>query len=109
MGFGKWGLLAEHEYTDRTVESSQLPAPNRYAGFTQFFFVPKEWLVTSLIAEQAIDDGSAKARQFRWRPEVQARITPNLTVSASYRTDSVQGLPGSARIFLVQFAMKTVQ
>jgi hypothetical protein len=109
MGFGQWGVLAEHEYADRTVVSSQQPTPNRYAGYTQFFVVPKEWLVMSLIGEQSIDDASPKARQFRWRPEVQARISPNLTITASYRTDMVRGVPGSSRIFLVQFAMKTVQ
>jgi hypothetical protein len=109
VGFGKWGVLAEHEFIDRTVSASQPWSPNRYAGYTQFFFVPKEWLVTSLIAEQAADDLAARPHTFRWRPEVQARLSSNVTITGSVRTDTTRGATGSGRIYLVQLALKTVQ
>jgi hypothetical protein len=109
LGFGKVGVVAEHEFTDRTITAKQPWSPNRYAGYTQFFFVPKEWLVTSLIAEQAKDDGRSLPWTFRWRPEVQVRISSNITFAASVRTDTTRGVAGSARIYLVQLALKTVQ
>jgi hypothetical protein len=110
VGYGKFGLLAEHEFTDRTVNPTQAGIPNRIAGYTQFFFVPKEWLVTSLIAEQTDDDSGARPRTLRWRPEVQLRFTSNITLTASARTDTTRPVVGGpSRIYLVQVAVKTVQ
>ncbi len=109
MGFGKWGILAEHELTTRTVRVDSLSKPQRYAGYTQVFFAPVEWLVTSVTGEQADDRTAVNRRTFRWRPEVQARLTDYITVSASARTDTAEGVTGSGRMFLVQVAVKTVQ
>jgi hypothetical protein len=116
FGFGRWGVLAEHELTARTATGLESPAstaftppPRRYAGYTQFFFYPKEWLATSIIGEQADDGSAAHTRTFRWRPEIQARLTPNITITASARNDFLRGVEGSARMYLVQIAVKTVQ
>jgi hypothetical protein len=109
MGYGKWGLLAEHEFTRRTISANPQAAPDRYAGYTQLFFAPKEWLVLSAIGEQSRDTATTTARTFRWRPEVQARLSSNITITASARTDSPRGAMGPSRIYLVQLAMKTVQ
>jgi hypothetical protein len=109
LGFGKWGVLAEHERTKPRIGGVTVAGPDRWSGYTQFFFVPKEWLVTSLIAEQSNDTTELRERSFRWRPEVQARLTPNVTITASARTDKPRGATSSSRIYLVQLAVKTVQ
>jgi hypothetical protein len=109
LGFGPWGVLAEHEIADRESRGSQPVPPDRYAGYTQLFFAAREWLVTSLIAEQVHDLSAPRGRTFRWRPEVQARLSSYLTLTASVRSDARNGSPGSGRIYLLQVAMKTVQ
>jgi hypothetical protein len=108
FGVGIWGVLAEHELTERT-QSGLETAPRRYAGYTQFFIAPREWLVTSLIGEQSVDPGTAHPRSFRWRPEVQARLSSYITVTASARSDQVPSTGGTARMYLVQVSLKTVQ
>jgi hypothetical protein len=109
LGFGPWGVLAEHEFADRERRGSQPVPPDRYAGYTQLFFAAPEWLVTSLIAEQVNDMTAPRGRTFRWRPEIQARLSSYLTLTASARSDVRRGSPGSGRIYLLQVAMKTVQ
>ncbi len=109
LGFGKWGILAEHELTARTGRTDSAAIARRYAGYTQVFFAPVEWLVTSVIGEQADDRAAVNRRTFRWRPEVQARLTDFITITASARTDMVMGVTDSGRMYLVQVALKTVQ
>jgi hypothetical protein len=108
LGFGKVGVLAEHELTHQATKVAQPAATNRYAGYTQLFFAPKEWLVTSLIGEQS-KDLSTNGGVFRWRPEVQARLSSSITVTAGVRTDSRQGTRGTSRLYSVQLALKSVQ
>jgi hypothetical protein len=109
LGFGKWGVLAEHEVTRRTLATGIDPSPHRYAGYTQLFAAPWEWLVASLIGEQSVERGAPRERVFRWRPELQARLSPNVTITASARNDSTRPADGTARLYLVQVALKTVQ
>ena len=109
MGFGRWGILAEHELTIRTNPADGRLDPRRYAGYTQVFFVPAEWLVASVIVEQADDAAAIVAHGFRWRPEMQARLSKNFTITASVRTDTARRVSGSSRMYLLQLAVKTVQ
>jgi hypothetical protein len=109
FGVGKWGMLAEHELTQQTAAAGLDVPPRRYAGYSQFFFAPKEWLVTSLIGEQSVEPGALQARMFRWRPELQARLTPYVTVTASARNDFAPSRGGTSRMYLVQVSVKTVQ
>jgi hypothetical protein len=109
LGFGKWGLVSEHELTKPRLAGAITSTPERWAGFTQFFFIPKEWLVTSLIAEQSNDVTEPRSRAFRWRPEVQVRLTSNVTITGSVRTDTARGTTERSRIYLVQLALKSVK
>jgi hypothetical protein len=109
LGFGRWGVLAEHELSRPRIGGQAVAGPDRWAGFTQVFFVPKEWLVTSLIGEQSNDITLLNSRSFRWRPEIQVRVNPNVTVTGSVRSDTPPGATSASRIYLVQLALKTVQ
>ncbi len=109
LGVGKWGVLTEHEVTRRTLALGPDASPRRYAGFTQLFFAPKEWLVTSLIGEQSVESGAPRARLFRWRPELQARLSSYVTITASAGNDIGSSIEGTSRIYLVQVNIKTVQ
>ena len=109
FGVARWGVLAEHELTDHDWAQGLSGSDRRYAGYTQVFVAPWEWLVTSMIGEQSVEAGTVRPRVFRWRPEVQARFTPNVTVTASARNDVIAATGGTSRIYLVQVSLKTVQ
>src|SRR5262249_45243442 len=53
LGFGKWGILAEHDFTSRTTRDDTVAAArlNYLAGHTQVFFAPVEWLGASGAAQ----------------------------------------------------------
>ena len=109
VGANGWGVLAEHEIVHRTRSENPSASPRRYAGYTQFFVAPTEWLVASIVGEQAAELNPSGTHAFRWRPELQARLSSHLTVTASARNDVIPGSPGTSRIYLVQVALKTVQ
>lgn len=111
LGFGKWGILAEHDFTSRTTRDATVQQPEaRYlAGHTQVFFAPVEWLVTSLAAEHLVVDAAQQTHVYRLTPGVQARISDNLTLIVNMR-DAFTGIASSrARTFSVQLAVKSVQ
>jgi hypothetical protein len=53
--------------------------------------------------------GALQSRIFRWRPELQARLSSYITITASTRNDIVPSSDGTSRMYLVQVSVKTVQ
>lgn len=105
LGFGRWGVLAQHEFGDEHLPSNG--SSGRYAGYSQVFAAPYEWLVTSVTLERLRAFGDD---EIRLRPEVQLRATNNLTVIFSIRNDlSPEGYGRIPRVYLVQFAIKEMQ
>ena len=109
LGFGKWGVLAEHDLTARSMADVNAPASSYLAGHTQVFFAPKEWLVTSLAAEDLVVGAAKASHIYRLTPGVQTRLTNNLTVIVNMRDAFTGVAAGRTRTFSVQLAMKTVQ
>jgi len=109
LGFGKWGVLAEHDLTARAMADVNAPASSYLAGHTQVFFAPKEWLVTSLAAEDLVVGAAKASHIYRLTPGVQTRLTNNLTVIVNMRDAFTGVAAGRTRTFSVQLAMKTVQ
>jgi hypothetical protein len=108
LGFGRWGILTQHELTGRssTVDN---PVTTQYvSGHTQVFFAAKEWLVTSLGAEQLAIDGTTNSRAYRLAPGLQLRASENLTVSFTMRDVFAGVTAGRSRTFSVLVAVKTV-
>jgi hypothetical protein len=104
-GFGRWGILAEHDITRRTRQ----PDPfNRYTGYSQVFFYPTRWILASLALEQLQVDAPYAERKFRLRPGVSLRLTSEATVAFSMRDQwSADGPRGTT--YSVQLFLKTVQ
>jgi hypothetical protein len=84
LGFGRWGILAEHDVTDRTMNATGIGF-RQHASYLQGFWAAREWLVASVIGEQL-----AVARPYRedlraGKFEVAARMSSGLTLSANVR------------------------
>ena len=112
LGFGKWGILAEHDLTSRgAIADVGSTADTRHlAGHTQVFFAPKEWLVTSLAAEHLVVDAlSSRVHTYRLTPGVQTRLSDSLTLNFTMRDIFVDAAAARSRTFTVQVAVKSIQ
>jgi len=109
LGFGKWGVLAEHDFTTRETRDASAPQSQYLAGHTQVFFAPVEWLVTSVAAEHLVVDAAKQTHLYRLTPGVQTRISDNLTLIVNMREAFTGVEAGRARTFSVQLAVKSVQ
>ena len=107
LGFGKWGVLAEHDLTSHTPRSSGLARSSVMAGHTQVFFAPYEWLVTSVGGEHLVIDTPSHSHVYRLAPTVQARLSANLT-AIFYTRDMFTGVSSTrSRTYGIQVAVKT--
>jgi len=111
LGFGKWGILAEHDITDRRYQASGTPnavAFRQHTSYLQGFWAAREWLVASVIGEQL-----AIARPYRedlraGKVELAARLSSGLTLSANVRMqyNTISGVWSPSAGF--QIALKPV-
>ncbi len=88
LGFGRWGILAEHDLTarNRITDAGAKADTYHLAGHTQLFVAAKEWLVMSLAAEHLVVDGTtATAHTYRLTPGVKARLSPEVTLLFNMR------------------------
>ena len=49
LGFGKWGILAEHDFTARNWKAAAPVSFGQTTSYGQLFWAAREWLVPSLI------------------------------------------------------------
>lgn len=109
LGFGRWGVLAEHDLTSRVVPGPA-PAPADYVlGYTQLFVYPAEWFLTSLIVDTVDVSGSATKRAYRIAPAVSMRLSNNFTLGFTTRNEVVRGPAPDSRTYLLTLAVKSVQ
>ncbi len=111
LGFGRWGVLAEHELAGRTTTGPAAATTSHIAGNTQLFVAPYEWLVVSLGVDEAVSQTAAGRvnRTYRIAPGAQVRVSENLTVVASMRDAFSNAGIRHSRTFSLQLAVKTVQ
>jgi hypothetical protein len=107
LGFGRWGLLGEHDMTthDRdTPRGARLPQSTTYA---QVFVAMREWLVASAIAERARVTAPFEEELTAGAFELSARLASQATlgVGARVQRDGRTGLTSPSLV--VQAAFKT--
>src|SRR4029453_5860462 len=107
LGFGRWGIMAQHELTGRSSTAANPVTTQYIAGHTQVFFAAKEWLVTSLGDEELAVDGMTHSRAYRLAPGVQLRASENLTVSFTMRDMFAGVSTARSRPFSVLVVVKT--
>ena len=109
LGFGKWGIFAEHDVTSRLTRADAVSSAQYVAGFTQVFYAPWEWLVTSVAAENIVVEGAGAKRLYRFAPAAQVRVSENLTVIFNTRDEMARIDRPTSRTYSLQVAVKTVQ
>lgn len=109
LGFGKWGILAEHDVTDRTLKTGTLASFRQTATYGQLFWAAREWLVPSLIVERLRVGRPYLERLDAVKLDLTARISSQLTIGVGPR---IQRDPISGRVtrsVVFQLALKTVR
>jgi hypothetical protein len=108
LGFGKWGILAEHDITNRRLNFGTVRSPRQNASYGQVFWAVREWLVPSLIVERLQVTGPKQEHLDALRLDIAARLCSQLTISAGPRIqrDAITG--AFSKAIIVQLAVKTV-
>ena len=109
LGFGRWGIFAEHDFTDRTLKTGTTPKTFRQeASYGQIFFAVREWLVPSVGVERLIVHRPYKETLVAPRVELSARLSSNFTLGLTGRMQQnvITGKFGPT--VAVQVAFKTV-
>jgi hypothetical protein len=109
LGFGKWGILAEHDFTARRRDRPVAAAFGQHTTYAQVFWAMREWLVASAAAERLNVEAPFETGATAGKLELTARLTNQATVGVSTRLqrDAVTGRTTATAAF--QVALKTPQ
>lgn len=109
LGFGKWGIFAEHDFTGRQLKNAAGSAYFRQeASYGQIFYAVREWLVPSVGVERLVVHAPFKETLVAPRFELACRLSSNFTVSVSSRLQQNVITGKTAPMVAIQLAMKTV-
>ena len=108
LGFGQWGILAEHDWTERTPTLTPTSF-NQNTSFGQVFWAIREWLVLSGIGERLRVDQPFEERAVAGKLELAARLAPQATVTVSTRVQKDQITERTTTSIVLQAALKTVR
>ncbi len=109
LGFGSWGILAEHDYTARTMHVTPLGASfGQNASYFQVFRAVREWLMLGAVGERLEIERPYPERIVGGKGEITARFTPML--SAAVRIGVQRDLRSGATspAFSLALLVKTV-
>ena len=107
LGFGSWGILAEHDVTDRTRPSLSTPF-RQQASYGQLFWAMREWLVASAIGERLTVQQPFPERLAAGRLELSARLTSGASVGVSAKVQRSLLTRQTVTSVMLQAAFKTV-
>jgi hypothetical protein len=107
LGFGPWGILAEHDITNRKLAGSSTTF-QQHASFAQLFWYPQEWLVASLIGEQLQTQRPFRERRIGGRFEMSSRLSNHVTLGIMTRLERNYVTGKQSRSVALQLALKTV-
>ena len=96
----KWGILAEHDVTQRT--SGAGAEFTHLAGRSEVFYVPFDWLQTALSVDHVTTSGGDNS--VRFSPSADIRLTSNIKLG--FGVDHVQ-LPVESRTYSFELQVKT--
>ena len=108
LGFGAWGILAEHDVTDRTRPALTLAPFRQQATYGQVFWAMREWLVASAIGERLTVQQPFAERLTAAKMELNARLTGGASVGISAKVQRSLLTKQTATSVMLQAAFKTV-
>jgi hypothetical protein len=108
LGFGSWGILAEHDITNHNFKLGIPATFQQTASYGQLFWAAREWLVPSLFVERLRADRPYEERLDAARLDLAVRLTSQITISAGPRIQHDRLTGQLARSVLFQIALKTV-
>jgi hypothetical protein len=108
LGFGSWGILAQHAVTDRERKDVQHGAFRQNATYAGVFWAAREWLVASAAGERLSVQAPFKERLNAGKFDVSARLTSVASVAggAKIQRDLLTRRVTTSVIF--QLILKTV-
>jgi hypothetical protein len=108
LGFGRWGILAEHDVTTRRRGETLEDAFRQDATYAQVFWAARDWLVISTTGERLRVDVPYTEHLTAGKVEVASRLTSQATVIVGTRVER-NALNGRlSRSMAVQLALKTI-
>jgi hypothetical protein len=109
LGFGQWGILAEHDITDRTRTDLALDSFRQTTSYGQVFWAVREWLVASGIGERLRVEAPFDQHLVAGKMEVAMRLSNKATIIAATRIERNTLTRRLTKSVSVQTAFKTVQ
>jgi hypothetical protein len=110
LGFGRWGILVEHDVTDRTRESPIAASSFlQQASYAQLFVAVREWLVVSAIGERVAVEAPFAERVNAGKLELAARLTNQASIGLAARAQRNQLTGIWSRSLALQVALKSPQ
>jgi hypothetical protein len=109
LGFGPWGILAEHDVTDRTRPALISTSFQQQTTYAQLFWAMREWLVASAIGERLTVQQPFEERFAAARFELNARLTSQATIGISGRIQRNLITSAFTNSIMLQGAFKTVR
>jgi hypothetical protein len=110
LGFGRWGLLFEHDVTDRTRDApAGVSSFRQQASYAQVFVALREWLVLSGIGERLAVEAPFAERLNAGRVELAARLSNQASIGFSVRAQRNQLTGIWSRSLALQLALKSPQ
>jgi len=109
LGFGPWGILAEHDMTTRHLNDPRVPQGFRQqTSYAQLFVYPREWFLLAAITERLTVQRPYAESLWAFKGEASMRLSSNWTLSlrSGAQRDALSGK--WTPIASVQFAAKTV-
>jgi hypothetical protein len=107
LGFGRWGILAEHDLTTRTINLSDVSF-RQDATYVQLFVAAREWLVASAIAERLKVQLPYQENLVAGKFDLTARMSNRLTLAFNTRLQRNELNGKLSPSVALQLNMKTV-
>ncbi|MBC7925506.1 MAG: hypothetical protein H7039_07595 [Bryobacteraceae bacterium] len=108
LGFGQWGIFAEHDYSLRTPRGANSQAFAQSTSFAQVFWAAREWLVAYAGAERLRVAVPFPESRVAGRFDLVARLSSQFTVGSSVRVEHDARNGRMAPAVSLQLAWKTV-
>lgn len=109
LGFGPWGILAEHDVTRRfTHKSFGNRVFDQHASYTQVFYYWREWLITSAIVERLSVQNPYAEHLWAYKGEIGARMSSNWSISVRAGVQRDLRTRALSPVASLQFTAKSV-